>query len=84
MSNGDDTAEACCAIGLCCGGDDEHKRIDAMARLMVKGIGKPGPYTSHEAAAYFVEHWDSLPTSWGLGALVLKIGQIARKFPYTG
>ncbi len=84
MANGDDTPDACCAISLCCGGDDDHKRIDALARLLAKEIGKPGPYTSHEAAAAIVEHWDLVPRSWGLAAFLLNAGRLARKFPYTG
>ncbi len=84
MANGDDTLEYCCAASICCGGDDEHKRIEALAGIIKKGIGKPGPYTSAEVAAFIVEHFDLQPKSWGVGAALFKVATIARKFPYTG
>lgn len=84
MANGDDTLEYCCIIQACCGGDDDHKRIETLAGVIKKQIGKPGPYTSHEVAAAIVEHFDIVPRSYGLGAMITRIAQLARRFPYTG
>ena len=84
MSNGNDNAETCCIIGVCCGGDDDHKRIHALASVLKQELGTPGPYTSQEVAAALIAHWDLVPKSWGLRDLLLKTAKLARTFPYVG
>lgn len=83
MPNGDDTQDLCCAIDLCCGGDDESAKRDAVAKLIKHQIGKPGPYTSQEAAAAVVDLFDLLPKH-SIAALVGRLGKLARRFPYIG
>lgn len=83
MANGDDTQDYCCAIGLCCGGDDEQKRIHALAKILKDALGNE-PHTLPNVAEAIIEHFDLTPKSWGWGVLMRKIGSIARTFPYVG
>lgn len=82
MSNGDDTADACCAIGLCCGGDDDQKQKAALVKILRAAL-QDQPHTLENVADALIEHFDLTPKSWGWGVLMRHIGVVARKNPYV-
>jgi hypothetical protein len=82
MANGDDTQDMCCAIGLCCGGDDDVKRRKAIHHIIKSHLGSEPP-TIDNIADVIIEVWDLTPKSWGWGVLMKKIGSVARTFPYV-
>lgn len=82
MANGDDTQEMCCAIGLCCGGDDDIKQRQAIRAQIKAHLGDLHP-TLDNIVEVIPDIWDLTPKSWGWGVLMRKIGSIARVFPYA-
>jgi hypothetical protein len=80
MSNGDDTPEACCAAGICCGGQDDAKQIHALKKIIQDHTSQDP--SLDEVVEYLVEHWDSYPKSWKVGEVLEHVAKLARTIPY--
>lgn len=83
MSNGDDTQAYCCAAGVCCkGGGDDVLQLKALVEIITAHLGE-GPVSVEHIADIIRDEFDLTPKSWGVGALLKHVAQIARTYPYV-
>jgi hypothetical protein len=77
----DDQQDACCIIGLCCGGDDGKKQTDALAQWLKHYVGGLDHGVRQHLATVLLAGWDFAPKG-SLVELKRTLGAMARAYPY--
>lgn len=75
----DDTAELCCAAGICC---DTQKRRKALANILIEHVEHLAPAQAVKIADVVHDFFDISPKDLGLGDFMMAFAKMAREYDY--